>query len=105
MKPDEAFVSVLALIALVGFLAYFIRRVWTTEFVGSLRASEIDQGGPGWIKLSVRRSVYGPAGLRRVLVLMGTPWYPWWSITLNQIEAEKLAEILETAAGESDRHG
>ena len=105
MNPLETAISVLGLVVGAAWLAWSIFRTYSSEFVGSLRASEIDQGGPGWLRLSIRRSVHGPRGLRRVLFLMGTSWWPWWSITLNQIEAEKLAEILETAAGESDRHG
>jgi hypothetical protein len=103
MKLIEALFAILGFVVLVGWLVFSIARMWGSELVGSLRASQINQGGPGWVRLAIRRSVHGPGGLRRVRLTMGPPWLPSWTLEVNQVEAAKLAEILETAAGEADR--
>ena len=99
MDRVEAFFTIAAGIALILWVAFTLLRAFSGERVGVVRATEEDWETTARYFITVRRSVRGPRALRIVHVLMGmSALTPGAIFVLNQIEAAKAADALESAA-------
>jgi hypothetical protein len=99
MDRVEAIFLVAGSIALVVWAAFTCLPAFRGERVGAVRATEEDLDSRARYVIVVRRSVRGPRALRIVHLVMGmSALAPGALFVLNQVEAVKAAEALESAA-------
>ena len=70
------------------------------KLVGVMR---VEAAGRGKMRVAVRQHVRGEQGFRDVYVVVGEVISPWNIARFSQVEAPRLAELLERAAAEAPR--